>query len=329
MKVVETDLYVKQNLAGGNLPHSGLGPDIGDVVTERSYTDYLPSLNITAEITEEVFLRAAYSKNVQALDLGNWGGGKTVGKAINAECDCLRVVNGTLSGNPELEPWRSQNLSFSAEWYSGEASMMFLALYKIDIDSFTTSGTVMIDEPDDDGITRGPWPFSTQVQGEGGYVKGIEVGMKAAFGDYTDAAILENFGIDVNYTYSDSGYDLNEGDTPSAFGDIPFPGNSKDTYNFVLWYEQDEFSTRLAWNSRSPRLITTGSAAVGGQSLYQDTYSQLDFSATYHATENLDVFLHGSNLTEEVQQTYLQFSNQKAFRNEYESRWTLGVRATF
>ncbi|OHU87659.1 MULTISPECIES: TonB-dependent receptor [Pseudoalteromonas] len=325
MKVVETDLYVKQNLAGANLPHSGLGPDVGDVVTERNYTDYLPSINITADVTEDVIVRAAYSKNMQALTLSNWGGGKTVGKAINGDCDCLRVVNGTLSGNPELNPWRSKNFSLSAERYSGQASMAFLALYKIDIESFTTDGTVMIDEPDDDGIRRGPWPFTTQVQGEGGYVKGVEIGMKAAFGDYTDISILQNFGVDVNYTFSDSGYDTNE----SVFGELPFPGNSEDTYNFVLWYEQDEFSTRLAWNSRSPRLVTTGSSAVGGQSLYQDDYSQLDFSATYHATEYLDIFLHGSNITEEVQQTYLQFAAQKAFRNEYESRWTLGVRATF
>ncbi len=325
MKVVETDLYVKQNIAGPNLPHSNLGPDIGDTVTERSYTDYLPSFNISADVSDDIILRAAYSKNMQALNLSSWGGGKTVGKSIDGSCDCLRVVNGSLSGNPQLNPWRSKNYSFSAEWYPGEASMAFVALYKIDIESFTTGGTIMVDEPDDDGIRRGPWPFTTQVQGEGGYVKGIEIGFKAAFGDYTDVSILENFGVDVNYTYSDSGYDTNE----SVFGELPFPGNSEDTYNFVLWYEQDEFSARLAWNSRSPRLITTGADAVGRQSLYQDDYSQLDFSATYHASENWDVFLHGANLTEEVQQTYLQFTSQKAFRNEYETRWTLGVRATF
>ena len=325
MKVVETDLYVKQNLAGSNLPHSGLGPDIGDVVTERSYTDYLPSLNVTADVTEDVIVRGAYAKNMQSLDLASWGGGKTVGKAINGECDCLRVVNGTLTGNPALNPWRSDNYSLSAEWYNGDASMMFLSLYRIEIESFTESGTVEIDEPDDDGISRGPWPFSTQVQGKGGDVTGLEVGIRAAMSDYTDIAILNNFGIDANYTYSDSSQqnkDVN-GD------DLPFVGMSKDTYNFVLWYEQEEFSTRLAWNSRSPRLITQGSSAVGGQSLYQDTYTQLDFSATYHATDYLDIYLHGSNITEEVQQTYLEFSSQKAFRNEYESRWTLGVRATF
>src|SRR5690606_934888 len=99
------------------------------------------------------------SKNMQALDLASWGGGKTVGMTINGECDCLRVVNGTLTGNPGLNPWRSENISLSAEWYAGEASMAYVATYNIDIESFATSGTVMIDEPDPDGIRRGPWPF--------------------------------------------------------------------------------------------------------------------------------------------------------------------------
>lgn len=326
MKVVETDLYVKQNLVGASLPHSGLGPDTGDAVTERSYTDYLPSLNLALAASEDVIIRAAFSKNMQPLDLANWGGGKTVGRVNNEDCDCLRVVNGTLNGNPGLNPWRSENLSLSAEWYTGDASMMFLATYKIDIESFTTGGTVMIDEPDADGIRRGPWPFATQVQGEGGDVSGFEVGAKVAFSDFLDNAFLDNVGFDVNYTYADSSQPTKAADG----GELPFPGMSTDTYNFVVWYEQEDFSARVAWNSISPRLITVGSVgAVGGQALYQDTYSQLDISATYNINENVSVYINGSNILEEYQQTYLEFSQQKAFQNEYEARWTLGARVNF
>nr|WP_252738881.1 TonB-dependent receptor [Colwellia sp. D2M02] len=325
LKVIETDLYVKQNLTGPNLPHSGLGPDVGDAVTTRDYTDYLPSLNVAVAATDDIIFRFAYSKNVESLDLANWGGGKTVGKVNSDDCDCLRVVNGTLTGNPSLDPWRSENFSLTAEWYNGDASMMFISAYKIDIESFTTPGTVMIDEPDDDGISRGPWPFSTQVQGDGGYVNGIEVGARVAFNDFMDIPFINNLGLDANYTYSDS----SQGTKDVSGNDMPFIGNSRDTYNLVLWYEQEEFSTRFAWNSRSPRLMTEGSDAVGRQALYQDTYSQLDFNANFHVTENVDVFINGSNILEEVQQTYLEFSSQKAFRNEYEARWTLGARVTF
>ena len=104
---------------------------------------------------------------------------------------------------------------------------------------------------------------------------------------------------------------------------------SKDTYNFVLWYEQEEFSARIAYNARSPRLITAGNAGTGGQALYQDDYEQLDLNVTYNFDEDLSVYFNVSNLTEEYQQTYVQFPAQKAFQNVYEARYTLGVRAKF
>jgi len=325
MKVIETDLYVKQNLVGPNLPHSGLGPDIGDAVTERSYTDYLPSLNLAYAATEGIVLRAAWSKNMQALDLAQWGDGKSVNSVFNDDCNCMRVANGTLNGNPELDPWRSTNYSLSAEWYTGTATMAYIATYGIDIESFTQSDTIMLDEPDSDGVKRGPHPFTANVQGNGGDVTGYEIGGKLAFSDIMDVAVLNNIGLDANYTYSDSSQDAKDVNG----NDLPFVGMSKDTYNFVVWYEQDEFSMRLAYNARSPRLMTQGNPNTGGQALYQDDYAQLDFNATYNMNENISFYVNGSNITEEYQQTYIEFEEQKAFQNVYEARWTIGTRVAF
>ena len=326
IKVIETELYVKQNLTGQNLPHSGLAPDAGDAVTTRTYTDYLPSLNVNVEAAEDVILRGAFSKNMQPLDLMVWGGGKSVGMTIDGSCNCLRVRNGNLTGNPSLNPWRSDNFSLSAEYYMGSASMAYLSTYKIDIESFTKSGEIMVDEPDLDGVKRGPWPFTTQVQGDGGNVTGLEIGGRLALNDVLDeGSFLSHFGLDANYTLSKSKQDKKD-----VLGkELPFPGMSEDTYNFVVWYEQGGFSTRLAWNSRSPRLITQGSDAVGGQSLYQDTYSQLDLSVSYDYDDMTSFYVNGSNITEEFQQTYLEFESQKAFQNVYEARWTAGVRVKF
>ncbi len=326
VKVIETDLFVKQNLVGPNLPHSGLGPDIGDVVTERSYTEVLPSVNLAYQAAEDVVLRAAYSENMQPLNLSQWGAGKVVGLVFNNDCGCMRVQNGSLNGNPELDPWLSTNYSLSAEWYAGDASMFFVSTYGIDIDSFTESATVMIDEPDSDGVRRGPHPFTSTVQGEGGDVSGYEIGGKVAFSDFLgEDSVLANVGMDLNYTYADSSQEAKDvhGD------DLPFQGMSKDTYNAVVWYENETFSARLAWNSRSPRLHTAGNPGTGGQSLYQDDYSQLDFNATYNWDENISFYVNGSNITEEYQQTYIGFAKQKAFQNVYEARWTLGARVTF
>ncbi|MDO6428540.1 TonB-dependent receptor [Thalassotalea sp. 1_MG-2023] len=327
LKVIETTLFVKQNLIGPNLPHSGLGPDIGDVVSERTYKDELPSINLAYQATDDVVLRAAFSENMQALNLDQWGAGKNVGMTFDNSCNCMRVQNVTLNGNPDLNPWRSENWSLSAEWYAGDASMFFASAFGIDIAEFTESKTEDRSvEPDGDGIIRGPHPTTFTTQSEGGEVAGFEIGAKVALSDFLgEDGIFKNVGFDVNYTFTDSKQEAKD-----VYGDdLPFQGMSEDTYNAVVWYENDTFSARLAWNSRSPRLITAGNAGTGGQSLYQDDYSQVDFNATYNFSEDISFYVNGSNITEEYQQAYIEFEKQKAFQNVYEARWTVGTRVKF
>ncbi|MAN53308.1 MULTISPECIES: TonB-dependent receptor [unclassified Marinimicrobium] len=325
VKVIETDLTVVQNEVGAQVPHSGVSYDTGDVVTRRSYTDVLPSLNVAINATDDVIVRLGYGETMQPLNLMDWGGAKRVGRTFNDDCQCMRVVDGSLNGNPELDPTRAKNYDLSAEWYLGDASMVSAAMYRIEIDSFVQTDTIMLDEPDSDGINRGPWPFSALVQGTGGEVNGFELAAKVAFGDLTDG-FLSDFGFDVNYTLSESSQDA----TGLAGKELPFPNNSEDTYNIVGWYENDRLSARLAYNFRSPRLIAIGGAAtLAEQALYQDDYGQLDLNVTYDITDQWSVYLNGANINEEYQDTYLEFEDQKVFQNIYEARWALGARFTY
>ncbi len=325
VKVIDTDLTIVANEVGAQLPHSGTNVDTGDVVTKRSYTDYLPSLNLAADVAENVKLRFAYGESMMPLNLLQWGGGKSVGRVFNNDCNCMRVANGSLAGNPNLDPIRSTNYDFSAEWYVGSASVLSAGLFKIEIDSFIEDGTVMVDEPDSDGVRRGPWQFTSLVQGKGGEVQGVELAAKVAFSDITDAAVLSDMGFDLNYTLSDSSQER------KGFGgkELPFTNNSEDTYNLVAWYDNQTFSARVAYNFRSARLITPGNPATAQQSLYQDDYGQVDLNVSYNLNEQWSVYLNGSNILEEIQQTYVEFKDQKAFQNVYEARWSLGTRVKF
>jgi TonB-dependent receptor len=338
VKVIETDITIIANEVGAQLPHSGTNIDEGDVVTKRSYTDYLPSLNLVADVAEDVKVRFAYGESMMPLNLLQWGGGKSVGRVFedkNAKdenndgigdgCNCMRVVNGSLSGNPQLDPIRSENFDLSAEWYLGNASMLSAGLFIIEIESFIEDGTTMVDEPDSDGVRRGPWQFTALVQGKGGEVEGLELAAKLALSDFTDAPVLSNMGFDVNYTMSDSSQER------KGFNgeELPFVNNSEDTYNVVAWYENEMISARVAYNFRSPRLITPGNPATAQQSLYQDDYGQMDVNLTYNVNDQWSVYLNGSNVLEEIQQTYLEFEDQKVFQNIYEARWALGARFKF
>ncbi|WP_039915890.1 TonB-dependent receptor [Cellvibrio mixtus] len=325
IKVIQTDLTVIGNSVGDQLPHSGTNVDTGDVVTNREYTDYLPSANFAFDVTEDVKLRLSYGKTMMPLNMLDWGGGKSVGRVFNDSCNCMRVSGGSLDGNPMLDPTRSENFDFSAEWYLGEASMLSAGVFKIEVESFLARGIVMVDEPDADGVRRGPHPFNARIQGKGGEFEGVELAAKLAFGDVTDMPVVSSMGFDLNYTLSDSSQPVKgfQGE------DLPFPNNSKHTYNAVVWYDDGAFSARVAYNLRSPRLILQGTSTHAMQSLYQDDYGQMDVNVTYNLNDQWSVYVNGSNVLEEYQQTYLEFSDQEAFQNIYEARWALGARFKF
>src|SRR5690606_7760647 len=145
--------------------HSGASYDIGDDVISREYTDTLPAFNLAYQPLDDVIVRFAASKNMMPLELIQWGGGISPGRVFNDECSCMRLTDGgTASGNPDLNPWRSNNYDITAEWYFGDASLINIGYFMVDIESFVTDGSISLDLPDADGVRRGPWRLSTSLQ---------------------------------------------------------------------------------------------------------------------------------------------------------------------
>ncbi|MBW8192110.1 TonB-dependent receptor [Neiella marina] len=330
MRMVETDLSVKQNIAGAGIAYGNSNEDAGDILTKRSYNDYLPSLNMAYELSEDLILRVAFSKNMIPLDLNQWGDGLSISYALDSNEDSetygqFIATSGTSDGNPELDPWRSDNYDLSLEYYIGEASMLNAAIFKVDIDSFTQNETIQQEVPDADGVVRRSVPVTTNVQGEGGTLEGIELGAKMAMSDLLgDNNMFSDFGFDSNFTYSPS-----EQESRDIYGDKNmFPDNSERQFNLIGWYQADKFQARVAYNYRSKRLAATG-GAWGALNLYQDSIAYVDVSASYDIYDNLTVYMSGSNVTEEYEDYYMEFKDQFAYQNYYEARYTIGIRGKY
>jgi TonB-dependent receptor len=261
-----------------------------------------------------------------AHDLGTYGGGVQV---FTAACTDLTIVGGRCvtgadgGGNPLLEPWRTKNYDVSVEYYYGDESMFNVGLFYVDIDGFTTGGSTTGEFPDSDGVIRREVPVATTILGKGGSIEGLEMGAKVAFADFTGGA-LADFGLDVNYTYAPS--DSNNTD-PSGSA-LPFVDNSEHQYNIVGWFQSESWEARLAWNWRSER-YTGDQAGIPG---YQDSIGYLDAQATYHINDDISVYVNGSNMTGEAEEYYLDWGTgptQYWQQNEFEARYTIGVRARF
>ena len=329
VRVIETELTVKQNRGGSNKAYGNTQYDVGDLVTKRSYSDFLPTLNVAYQATDDIVLRFAYTEAMTPLDLNLYGDGLTLDTALDSDSNSetfnqFIVSGGSSNGNPQLDPWRSSNVDVSAEWYMGETSMVSIAYFNVDIESFVEGDSEMQWQPDADGVVRRQINVDLNVQGEGGTLSGWELSAKLSLGDFIDDGFLANMGFDTNYTYSPS-----EGTGEDIYGDKNmFPDNSEQQFNLVGWYEADKFQARIAYNYRSERLVTQGVAA-GALNLYQSPTSYVDISASYDITDEVSIYASGTNITGEFEDYYVEFEDQYGFQNYYEPRYTMGVRARF
>jgi TonB-dependent receptor len=324
LRVIQTELYVKQNLTGETRNYGDTNADAGDVVTRRKYTDWLPSLNAVYDVTDQLRLRFSYSRTMQPLDLMNYGGGLSIATADDPQLGIRIVTGATSAGNPELDPWRSDNFDAAVEYYFGDASMVNISAFRLNIESFVTAGQTTGRFPDQDGVIRRDVPVNLNIQGEGGSVSGVEVGAKVALSDLIDTPFWRNFGVDTNYTYSPS-----EEERVGLDGErLPFVDNSKHQFNLIGWYQDDRWQARVAYNYRTERLA--GVMASGPVPVFQDATGYVDVSLSYDVTDNVTIYANGSNVTGEIEDYYLRFSEshtQYAWQNEFEPRYTLGVRA--
>ncbi len=328
VRIVNTKFSVRQNVVGAPQPYGVSGVDAGDVVTDRDFTDLLPAFNVSLDVTDEFRVRAAYAKTMTLLDFLQWGGGLNVGYAIDTTTNppIFGAFSANSRGNPQLDPWRADNVEASVELYTGRSSLLAAGVFYIAVESFIENATIVRNDiPDNDGVIRRPVPVNSIIQGSGGTLKGVEVSARQSLADYGVTGALGGFGVDANYT-------LSLGDTGRvdlAGDDQPFGDNSRHQANAALWYEQYGLQARVAYNYRSKRLVASDYAGITNLAVYQRPTNYIDASISYDIFENLTIYGQGSNLSSETERYYLTFDDQVAWENIYERRYTAGVRFRF
>ncbi|PBS11842.1 TonB-dependent receptor [Lysobacteraceae bacterium NML93-0792] len=121
-----------------------------DFTTLRGKYEYwLPSLDTSLKITEDMVLRASYGHSIGRPQWNHIQGGQTLDSFAGYE-------GGTGSqGDPGLKPLESKNLDLSFEWYYGEGSYVSVGWFRKDIDNYI--GTSVIE--------TSPFDLTTPVGG--------------------------------------------------------------------------------------------------------------------------------------------------------------------
>lgn len=305
---------------GGTLPDGGEAAEdtviVSPTAVERDYGDWLPSLTLRYEARPDVVLRAAGYRSLVRPKLSKLAPRFVVEESDDGERE------GEF-GNPDLLPYEAWNFDASAEWYfSGNGALTAAVFYK-DVKNF------IVDTVREDGSFQGIAfdEATVPINGESAEIFGAELSVSQKL-DMLPAP-LDGLIAQANYTYTDaSGMVPNDGD-PLDLREVTLPATSKHTVNFALGYEKGPISLRAAGTYRDKYLDELGDVADEDRII--DNHFQLDLSAKYAVSDNVQLFYEWVNVNNAK---YFAYNTVGARRNllQYEEyNWTMkfGAKVNF
>ena len=323
----------------GTLPGGGTATEdtvfITPVQTGRHYDYFLPSINVRYQATDDLVLRVAGYRSLVRPKFGQ------LAPRFTTEINDDDEIEGEF-GNPDLAPYKAWNADLSVEYYfSGNGALTAALFYKKVSDYIVEVNYEAEDLNDNDTIDpaerlvyRGI-AFDEAViplNGDSAEIWGAEFGFSQQWTMLP--APFDGLLTQLNYTYTDA-----KGDVPDegvgelgvvgAIREINLPQTARHTVNGVIGYEKGPISLRLAGTYRDKYLDELGGSVEEDRMI--DSHFQLDLSAKYRATDNVQFFYEWINITEEDMFAYNTVgARQNVFESE-ESSWTMkgGVRVTF
>ncbi len=306
------------------------------ITVDRTYHDWLPSVNMVLEPRQDFLIRFAAAKVMSRPNLGSLAPGATVN---------VSGANRTVTaGNPLLDPIRAKAYDLSFEWYFAKESLISLALFRKDIDTFIqTRQTISTFHNNAFGIpdsvataacgnqagcdtTTTNWTFSVPVNTSGGPLKGLEVNYQQSFSFLP--SLLSHTGALLNFTYVTSSIDYVNG-AGAVVATDQLTGLSKRSYNATFYYEDDKLSARISAAYRSKYLTRVPGQEAGTDVDGTNSTFNLDVSAQYTWNDHLKFTFEGINLTDEFQDQYNDSSDRVSFYHHTGREFLVGFRYTY
>jgi iron complex outermembrane receptor protein len=212
-----------------------------------SYNDFLPSLNLIADLGNQQNLRFGLSKIMARPTLNQMRASGGFGY------DTAKQQYSGSGGNPKLDPFRAKGIDLSYEKYWDSKAYVSAALFYKKLDTYVVDVGRTIDfspfllpttvkAPTNIGI------FTQPVNGNGGNLKGIELAASLPLNTLT--RYLDGFGVVANASQNASAVNLPD-IAQGGSGTMGLPGLSKRVASLTVYYEKNGFSARAAERYRS------------------------------------------------------------------------------
>jgi len=317
---------------------------------------WLPSFAFNIEIMPDVVARAAYSRSIARPPIGALGPNRSFDGAPNIGSKSVS------SGNPDLQPYVSDNFDLALEWYYAPGSYASVGFFNKLVDNFLISTTEeqtfeglrdpflgpLAEQAREELAAEGLTPDNAAVFRRMNEIRGADPNdpirqspddplalFRVTTTTNAEEGDLYGFEFAVQHLFGESGWGVQanatlvEGDVdadPNVVDQsFALPGLS-DSANLVLFYETERFSGRIAYNWRDEFL--SGFDQFGAP-VFTESFAPIDINLTYNVNESLSVFIEGLNINEETQRSFSRYSEQLLRANQYGARYNFGVRYRF
>ncbi len=330
-----------------------------EVDFEGEYDLVLPMLDLKADLTDDLVARVSVGTTITRPGLGSMLGNLSLTPSPK-----INTRTGS-RGNPNLQPFKSNNLDISLEYYYDEGSFAAVGLFWKEVDDWIESSQVTTTFPGLYDVYQGQrWNAAVNALADRGeqatdsaiyqeiVANGVGLGENNRIlpDPSTDPLIEwtinspENVGsrsvngaeFAVQHLFGQSGFGVGVNGTV-VDGDVEYdnfilaaqailPGLSNSA-NLQTFYEKDGLSVKLTGAWRDEYLAGQGQPDTNdAPPIYVEEFLQWDISVNYDVNEHVTVFFEGVNLTNETERSFGRFERQFLSAAQYAPRYTLGFR---
>ncbi|AWB66091.1 TonB-dependent receptor [Saccharobesus litoralis] len=335
-RYIQSETEAKAPLAGqGDINNLPVG------VYTDDYNHFLPSVNLSANLDEDekLIMRFAYNKNLARPDLRS--------ASPTAKFKYIPGLATVDLPGTGIKPFEADSYDLSLEWYNREGSAITLAYFQKEISNlFDSVGICDSSALEGTGVNLGK--LSEQADGtcitDGNHnlsdpsllSAGDEVRMSGLV-NLAETISVSGFELSIQqnldflpYPFNGLGGVLNYSKTSQDDDDESrIPGISDDTYNAIVYYEQESFGVRLAYNYRTAYDLRTTGTANGSGDRSVAAAGRLDASAYYKITKDAEISFKAYNLTESLYEEY-QANDWMPRTTKYAGKvFTVGLKYNF
>ncbi|APG61544.1 hypothetical protein LPB140_00310 [Sphingorhabdus lutea] len=350
LRAVKTDVLSKgfrglltaTPAVGGGFTLSVNNNTLEAISAKNSYTEYLPSFNLTAEVTPNLQGRLAVFRALSRPDPSSLGYGRTFSTTTDSDAASISEIVGsaTANGNPLLNPLLSWNFDAALEWYPNKDTILAAGVYyKRFNGGFETVGqfeTFAVNGQDLQALVT-----TQQTTQDTSNIKGFEV--TAAHRLSWLPAPLDGFGFKLSYNFADSNFKNQDGGlgsvgTVQADGSVVYnealipPANlfglSKHVLSAQLYYQIGGLDLQGVYKYRS-RYFQAFVGDSSGRLRYTDAAGVFEARVSYKLTKNIRISVEGINLFSEPRTDYRPTVGDLSQNLVYGPRYFAGVRVKF